>query len=147
GFPSFTVEGFPGFVIGGSDPSTHIINWVNTNYQILTELLATEGVDVEFTPIPTLDLCGGGSQSVDVPNGGVSPGQVLLNDLVNTNNQAAIEAAGVELDCFLPPLVEWNTTGVGTEQLGPGSCWFSHTFAGDPDVPTIQTREVEQTIR
>lgn len=101
GFPSFTVEGLPGWTVTGTNPSTHVIQWVNTNYQILTGLLAEEGVDLEVEQIPTVELCGGGSEFHEVGEvGGISPGLVDLVDLVNRNNKKILGNLGACLQAF-----------------------------------------------
>lgn len=87
--PGFSIGGTGGLVVGGTDPSTFLITWINTNYQILAEQLA--GESIEWTPIqvPYTELCETGAGEQD-GGGSVSPGQLLVNDIVLLNNQGAI---------------------------------------------------------
>lgn len=114
GYPGFFVEGFQG-QIPGIDPSTYIINLLNQNYQILVSQLAEEGVTVEVTEIPQLDLCGpDNTQGGQQPGGSSSsPGAVAVVGIVNQNNQNIIN----ELPTGCIPDLSGFTTFTDT------ACW------------------------
>ena len=155
GWPTFMVEGLGGFVVPGIDPSTHIINLMNTNYQILAELLLDEGVTWEQTPIPQVDLCGGGSSTVDVgAGGGSSAGQQLFIDIVNINNQGAEEAAGgagcVPILVFDPSSIScWTDVSGGTVPIymtvNRTSTSISTSTAGPYSTPPFTPNSISAT--
>lgn len=129
--PGFTVGGTGGLVVGGTDPSTFLIQWINTNYQILAEQLASESV--EWTPIqvPYTELCEGGGEQDG--GGSVSPGQLLVNDIILLNNQGAEGAAAnacISAD-WVDLVAPCAQTYVTFNDSSRGSHGITPSFSGD----------------
>jgi hypothetical protein len=126
--PGFSIGGTGGLVVGGTDPSTFLITWINTNYQILAEQLA--GESIEWTPIqvPYTELCESGAGEQD-GGGSVSPGQLLVNDIILLNNQNAENAAATGL-C----LRAFHPFGDGAGELNFDDGWWEESFGAGFDV-------------
>lgn len=133
GFKGFEVEGIPNSMLPGISPSTYTMDWLNRNYQIIAEVLATEGITFEPVPIPHVDICAGGTQGGQGP-GGTSPGVVLVTELVNQMNQQITTALAGCITSNLDTVSAFNDTACWTETVTPNS---SISTSGDGSLVTF----------
>lgn len=122
GVPDVLVPAPPVGTVPGVDPSVQLITYINQNLEILFDFLNEQGVDVEPVLIPYVEVC---NQEGGLPGEGAgqgaSPGQILVNQLVQQNLNNAITSLPAGRSC-LPIFNDAVYTFAGSHTATDG-CW------------------------